>query len=117
MFNDIFGARFTPKVPSEEELAILRLKGVEARHARAVFKDDIHAGKYTLEQAITKAQRSSMLSRMYVREIVGSFFGIGPTKVERIFVKAKISPNRRVKGLTDKQTQRLIEVFTSRNRR
>lgn len=102
---------------TEESRAFAREKAIYARQCRAKFKDEIHSGKYTLTEAVDVARADSVLKRIPVRELLRSFVGMGPKKVENAMISAKIANNRRVSGLSDNQLNRLLEWFSARIRR
>lgn len=102
---------------TEELRAAARKKAMVARQARAKFKDDIHAGKYTLEEAISVARADEILVRLHVEEFLRAFVGMGPKKTENAMQYAHISKTRRISGLSDAQAERLREWFSSRVRR
>lgn len=99
-----------PKL-SSEQLAAARASATEARRKRAELKDELKNQKVTFLEALAKAQKDDVLSRIKVVDLLRSVPRIGVTRASEIMEAAGISENRRIRGLGRHQIQSLSEIF------
>ena len=99
-----------PQLSKEQRLQNLQ-SAYRARKKRADFKSTIFKGAYSLEEALHVAEEDDILSRIYVKDFLSSFCGIGPVKVTKIMKDIGISEHRRISGLGCRQKQVLIRDF------
>ncbi|MDO4537187.1 MAG: integration host factor, actinobacterial type [Coriobacteriales bacterium] len=97
-----------PQLTDEQRRAALQ-KAADARHKRAELRDNIKAGKVTLEEVLDSDD--PVASRMKVSALIESLPGYGKAKAARIMEDLAISPSRRVKGLGARQREQLLEVL------
>lgn len=97
-----------PQLTDEQRKAALE-KAAAARHARAELRDNIKAGKVTLEEVIDSDD--PIASRMKVSALIESLPGYGKAKAAKIMTELGISSSRRVKGLGARQREQLLQVL------
>lgn len=98
-----------PQLTDEQRKAALE-KAAAARHARAELRENIKAGKVTLDEVLDSDD--SIASRMKVSALIESLPGYGKAKAAKIMEELGISPSRRVKGLGARQRELLLEALS-----
>lgn len=81
----------------------------KARNDRADLKMMMKAGKVSFADALNDERAQ----RMFVRQFLASLPSIGKAKAEKIMAALRIAPNRRVRGLGERQRERLISLSES----
>ena len=96
-----------PKLSEEERKAALE-KAKEARIKRAEVREQLKAGKITLEQVIDMRD-DPIVGRMKVSTLIETLPGYGKAKSEKIMNELQIAESRRLRGLGDRQRAALLE--------
>ncbi len=94
-----------PSLTSEQRAEALK-KAAAARHARAALRDDIKAGKVTLEQVFE--MDDDVARRMKVSALIEAMPGYGKAKAAKIMEELGISESRRIQGLGIRQREQLL---------
>ena len=97
---------------STEQLKSARAAATEARRARAQLKDQVKSGALTFPQALDRAAKDEVLSRVKVVDLLRSLPRVGVTRSQEIMESLDIAPNRRIRGLGRHQIDRLKELFS-----
>jgi hypothetical protein len=84
-------------------------KANETRKLRAHLKTDIAASR--VEIADVLAQPPAYAANLSVATLLHALPGYGPARVARLLTKTRISENKRLAGLTDRQRAELINHF------
>ena len=95
-----------PNLTPEQRQAALA-KAAAVRQARKLIKDDLKAGKMTLEHALTLPE----MQRCKVYDLLKALPGIGTAKAKQLMVDLHISEKARVQGLGVNQRAALLEQF------
>jgi S13-like protein len=82
----------------------------EVRSARAKLKQELRQGKVRLAEIL--AARPDYLSSAEVGELLVEVPKIGPVKAARLLRTARVSQQKTVGGLSDRQRTCLIELLT-----
>ena len=98
-----------PQLTEEQRKAALE-KAAAARHARAELRDNIKAGKVSLEEVLDSDD--PIANRMKVSALIESLPGYGKAKAAKIMDELGISATRRVKGLGARQREQLLEALS-----
>jgi hypothetical protein len=99
-----------PKL-TPEQLQAARQAATVARQERAALKDDIRSGKLSISQALAKAAKSEVLSRVRVLDLVKTQPRIGDKRALEVLKRLGIAENRRIRGLGKHQLDALIAEF------
>lgn len=104
--------RNIPIISDEDRRAALE-RAMEARRARAKFKQDMHAGSISIADAIAQAQadEKSPAARILVRQAIMTQQGYGSRRTEVLMDKLGIADNRRLRGLGKNQAAELAAAF------
>jgi hypothetical protein len=97
-----------PSLSPEARQAALQ-KAAEARKKRAELKNKLKMGHLRIEEVLAKADHDELIGKMKVLTVVESLPGFGKVRARRLLEELGISETRRMKGLGDKQKQRLKE--------
>lgn len=101
---------------AQREQALAR--AIEVRRFRAAVRADITAGRRTLGEVIKAAsvhdEEGDMLARMPVRSLLEAIPNIGPQRATQALEEIGIAPNRRLRGLGERQTTELSARFDLR---
>ena len=97
---------------STEQLKSARAAATEARRARAQLKDQVKSGALTFPQALDRAAKDEVLSRVKVVDLLCALPRVGVTRSQEIMESLGIAPNRRIRGLGRHQIDRLKELFS-----
>lgn len=95
-----------PNLTPEQRQAALA-KAAAVRQARKLIKDDLKAGKMTLEHALTLPE----MQRCKVYDLIKSLPGIGKARAQQLMRELGINDNKRVQGLGVNQRAALLEQF------
>lgn len=95
-----------PNLTPEQRQAALA-KAAAVRQARKLIKDDLKAGKMTLEHALTLPE----MQRCKVYALLRALPGVGTARAKQLMVDLHISEKARVKGLGANQRAALLEQF------
>mgnify|MGYP003938798839 FL=1 len=98
----------TPELSDEQRAAAL-VKATAVRSARRVFKEQLAAGEFSLEEAISRAKADEALAGIRVHDLVQCLPGVGPKRATAIMDEIGISHARRVRGLGQHQVAALVE--------
>jgi len=99
-----------PQLTDEQRAAAL-VKAAAARRARAELKDRLKRGATTLTQVLADADTDDVIGKTRVSEVLTALPKIGKAKAQDIMTEVEIAPTRRLRGLTDRQRQALLEKF------
>ena len=98
-----------PNLSDEQRAAALE-KAKIARVARKELREKIKNGEVSIEEVLNSDD--SIAARMKVSALIESLPGYGKAKATKIMDELGISPNRRVKGLGERQRENLLEALT-----
>jgi len=98
-----------PIITPEERQAALN-KALESRRKRAQLREDLKAGKLTLEEVLDMRDDEA-IGRMRASALLESLPGIGATRAAKLMERAGIAPSRRVRGIGSKQREKLLELL------
>ena len=96
-----------PQLSAEERQAALE-KAKAAHIKRAQVRDDLKAGKLSLEDVLGMKD-DPIVGRMKVSTLIETLPGYGKAKAEKIMGELKIAESRRLKGLGERQEAALLE--------
>jgi hypothetical protein len=85
-------------------------KAAQARKARAELKDHLKAGRLTLSELLSKADKDDIVGKMKVVSVLEALPGTGKVKAHRLMEQIGISETRRLQGLGAKQRESLLEA-------
>lgn len=97
-----------PKSTPEQRRAALE-KAAAARRTRAELKELLKTGSLTLPKLFERADADELVGGMKVYSLVASLPGVGKVKAGRVMSEIGIADNRRIRGLSDRQRQALID--------
>ena len=95
-----------PDLTPEQRQAALA-KAAAVRQARKLIKDDLKAGKMTLEHALTLPE----MQRCKVYDLLRALPGVGVARAKQLMLDLDIGETRRVAGLGANQRAALLEQF------
>ncbi len=98
-----------PNLSDEQRAAALE-KAKIARVARKELREKIKNGEVSIEEVLNSDD--PIAARMKVSALIESLPGYGKAKVTKIMDELGISPNRRVKGLGERQRENLLAVLS-----
>ena len=98
-----------PNLSDEQRAAALE-KAKIARVARKELREKIKNGAVSIEEVLNSAD--PIAARMKVSALLEALPGYGKAKATKIMDELGISPNRRVKGLGERQRENLLEALT-----
>jgi len=99
-----------PRLSDEQRQAALA-KAAEARRARAELKEKLKMGVLRFEDVLSKASDDDLVGKTKVLAVLESLPGVGKVKARRTMEEIGIAESRRLRGLGEKQRQRLLETF------
>ena len=100
-----------PQSTPEQRQAALE-KAAAARRIRAELKELLKTGSLSLEKLFERADADELVGGMKVYSLVASLPGVGKVKAGRIMSEIGIADNRRIRGLSDRQRQALLDELT-----
>jgi hypothetical protein len=98
-----------PPVISAEQRAAALARASEARRLRAEVKELLKTGTLTLTELLERAGREDYVGGLKVEAVLESLPGMGKIKAKRMMEALGIAPNRRLRGLGDRQRAALLE--------
>ena len=96
-----------PQLSAEERQAALE-KAKAARIKRVQVRDDLKAGKLSLEDVLGMKD-DPIVGRMKVSTLIETLPGYGKAKAVKIMGELKIAESRRLQGLGERQEAALLE--------
>jgi ribosomal protein S13 len=75
-----------------------------------VYKDHLKAGRLTLSELLSKADKDEIVGKMKVVSVLEALPGTGKVKAHRLMEQIGISETRRLQGLGAKQRESLLEA-------
>ena len=96
-----------PQLSQDERIAALE-KAKAARAKRAEIREELKAGKLSLEQVIDMKD-DEVVGRMRVSVLIETLPGYGKAKAEKIMDELKIAKTRRLRGLGERQKAAFLE--------
>ena len=96
-----------PQLSQDERIAALE-KAKAARAKRAEIREELKAGKLSLEQVIDMKD-DEVVGRMRVSVLIETLPGYGKAKAEKIMDELKIAKTRRLRGLGERQNAAFLE--------
>ena len=96
-----------PQLSQDERIAAIE-KAKAARAKRAEIREELKAGKLSLEQVIDMKD-DEVVGRMRVSVLIETLPGYGKAKAEKIMDELKIAKTRRLRGLGERQKAALLE--------
>lgn len=100
-----------PKI-SDEQRALALARAAEARRVRAEMKELLKTGSITLPEFLDRADSDDLVSGIKVAAVLSSMPGTGKIKAKRMMEAHGIAENRRIRGLGERQRERLLEEFS-----
>jgi hypothetical protein len=100
-----------PKLTEEQRRAALA-KAAEARRARAEMKELLRTGSLTLAEVFERSESDNIVANTKVFAVLISLPGFGKIKAKRLMEDLGIAENRRIRGLGDRQREKLLEIFS-----
>lgn len=99
-----------PEITDEQREKALA-KAAEARKLRAEIKELLKTGSITFPELLERADSDDLVSGIKVAAVLASMPGTGKIKAKRMMEAHGIAENRRIRGLGDKQRERLLDEF------
>lgn len=99
-----------PKMTEEQRAEALKRAG-EARRVRAEIKQLLKTGSLTLVDVFDRAEEDELIAGIKVASLVVSMPHMGKVKAKRLLEEIGIADNRRLRGLTPRQREALLESF------
>lgn len=100
-----------PQLTDEQRRAALA-KAAEARRARAEMKELLRTGSLTLSEVFERAEDDNIVANTKIFAVLISLPGFGKIKAKRLMEDLSIAENRRVRGLGERQREKLLEIFS-----
>jgi hypothetical protein len=100
-----------PQLTDAQRQAALA-KAAEARRARAEMKELLRTGSLSLADVFERAEDDQVVASTKVFAVLISLPGFGKIKAKRLMEDLRIAENRRVRGLGDRQREKLLEIFS-----
>jgi len=100
-----------PKLTDAQRKAALA-KAAEARRARAEMKELLRTGSLSLSEVFARAEDDKIVASTKVFAVLISLPGFGKIKAKRLMQDLGIAENRRIRGLGDRQREKLLEIFS-----
>jgi predicted metalloprotease len=99
-----------PELSDDARRAALE-KAATARRIRAEVKQQLRDGTITLADVIARAEHDEIIGKTKVSAILESLPRIGKKTARTTMEKLEISESRRLRGLGERQRERLLETF------
>lgn len=97
-----------PQITPEQRAAALA-KAAQARRVRAELKELLKSGSLSLDRLFQRADEDELIAGMKVYSLVASLPKVGKVKAGRTMDAIGIADNRRIRGLSDRQRQELLD--------
>jgi len=101
-----------PPEISDEQREKALAKAAQARRVRAEMKELLKTGSITFPELLERADTDDLVSGIKVFAVLASMPGLGKIKAKRMMEAHGIAENRRIRGLGDKQRERLLAEFS-----
>lgn len=99
-----------PQLTPEQRAESLR-KAALARTARAEMKANLKNGRTNLAEVIGAADTDIIVGKTKVAAVLTAMPKVGKIKAAEIMAELEIAPNRRMRGLGERQRDALLERF------
>ncbi|HJR86688.1 MAG TPA: integration host factor, actinobacterial type [Acidimicrobiia bacterium] len=99
-----------PQITPEQRTAALAKAG-EARRIRAEIKELLKTGSLTIGEVFDRAQSEDYVAGLKVESLLESLPGMGKIGAKRLLESLEIAPNRRIRGLGDRQRKALLAAL------
>lgn len=96
-----------PQLTDEQRRAALE-KAAEARRVRAETKELLKTGSLTFPELLEQAESDELLAGLKVERVIAAMPGLGRIKAKRLMESVGIAENRRLRGLGDRQKEKLL---------
>jgi hypothetical protein len=96
-----------PQITPEQRAAALAKAG-EARRIRAEIKELLKTGSLTFSEVLDRAGSEEYIAGLKVESVLESLPGMGKIGAKRLLESLEIAPNRRLRGLGDRQRKALL---------
>lgn len=100
-----------PEMTDEDRAAALARAG-EARRVRAEIKHLLKTGSLTFQDVLDRAEENDLVAGTKVAAIVAAMPGMGKVSTARVLDEIGITDGRTIRGLPEKQKERLLERFS-----
>ena len=98
----------TPPVSTPEQRTVALAKAGEARRIRAEVKGLLKDGTLTLPELLDRAESEDYIGGIKLESLLESLPGMGKIKAKRLLASLDIDPNRRLRGLGNRQRSALL---------
>lgn len=102
-----------PPPLSDEQRRQALEKAAEARRKRAELKEQLKSGRTSLKELLDRSD-DDIVGKMKVITVLEAMPGVGEKRRKVLMEKLQISASRRIRGLGQKQRQKLLEEFARR---
>lgn len=96
-----------PQITPEQRAAALA-KAAEARRVRAEVKELLKTGSLTVGEVLARAESEEYVAGLKVESVLESLPGMGKIGAKRLLESLGIAPNRRIRGLGERQRAALL---------
>lgn len=100
-----------PPEISDEQRERALVRAAEARRVRAEMKQLLKTGSITLPELLERADTDDLVSGIKVAAVLSSMPGTGKIKAKRMMEAHGIAENRRIRGLGERQREKLLAEF------
>lgn len=100
-----------PPEISDEQRERALVRAAEARRVRAEMKQLLKTGSITLPELLERADTDDLVSGIKVAAVLSSMPGTGKIKAKRMMEAHGIAENRRIRGLGQRQREKLLAEF------
>ncbi|HJU50938.1 MAG TPA: integration host factor, actinobacterial type [Acidimicrobiia bacterium] len=99
-----------PQITPEQRAAALAKAG-EARRIRAEIKELLKTGSLTMSEVFDRARSEDYVAGLKVESLLESLPGMGKIGAKRLLESLEIAPNRRLRGLGERQRKALLSAL------
>ncbi|HKZ21068.1 MAG TPA: integration host factor, actinobacterial type [Acidimicrobiia bacterium] len=99
-----------PQITPEQRAAALAKAG-EARRIRAEIKELLKTGSLTLREVFDRAESEDYVAGLKVESLLEALPGMGKIGAKRLLESLEIAPNRRIRGLGERQRKALLATL------
>lgn len=103
----IFGVSGLPASTPEQRAHALE-QAAAARRIRAEVKELLKTGSITLAELMDRAESEEFIGGLKVQSVLESMPGMGKIKAKRLLESIGIAPDRRLRGLGERQRSALL---------
>ncbi len=100
-----------PPEISDEQRERALARAAAARRVRAEMKQLLKTGSITLPELLERAETDDLVSGIKVASVLSSMPGTGKIKAKRMMEAHGIAENRRIRGLGERQREKLLAEF------